>query len=258
MITLQRRLVRLVAAAVAVVGWGGVIVAPTGASAAIVTTPTDLSLGDQYRLAFVTSTTRDATSSEIAVYNAFVTTAANSQMDLADLGATWTVIGSTPTVDARDNTGTKPTLFGGTVGVPIYLLDGITEIADNNADLWDGSAVEFSGIDNYFNIFEDGLPIGSQTIWTGTASTGIALPGFALGSPEMVGVESSATGRTMETNDDWVEATNDDSNTHRRFFAISSQLTVAAVPLPGALILFGSGLACLAVLRRRNRSVRPA
>ncbi len=34
--------------------------------------------------------------------------------------------------------------------------------------------------------------------------------------------------------------------------------TVTAVPLPGALILFGSGLACLAVLRRRNRSVRPA
>ncbi len=65
--TLQRRLVRLVAAAVAVVGWGGVIVAPTGASAAIVTTPVGLCLGDQYRLAFVTSTTRDATSSPLIV-----------------------------------------------------------------------------------------------------------------------------------------------------------------------------------------------
>ncbi len=32
---IQRRLVRVAAAAVAVVGWGGVLVAPTGASAAI-------------------------------------------------------------------------------------------------------------------------------------------------------------------------------------------------------------------------------
>ena len=116
--TLQRRLVRVAAAAVAVVGWGAVIVAPHGASAAIVTTPTDLSFGDQYRLAFVTSTTRDPTSSDIGVYNMFVTTAANTQADLVALGTTWTAIGSTFTTDARDNTGTNPS----STGVPIYRL----------------------------------------------------------------------------------------------------------------------------------------
>ncbi len=238
--TLQRRLVR-VAAAVAVVGWGAVLFAPTGASAAVVTTPVGLSPGDQYRLAFVTSTIRNATSSNIAVYNAFVTAAANSQMELFDLGATWKAIGSTSTVDARDNTGTNPS----STGVPIYLLNGM-RIADTNSDLWDGS------IDNAFNIFEDGSTIGSQTIWTGTGSTGIAFAGFVLGDVS----GSSATGRTIATDGTWVQATNDDSTTGRRVFAISSELTVA--PLPGALILFGSGLACLAVLRRRNRSVRPA
>ena len=239
--TLQRRLVRVAAAAVAVVGWGAVIVAPTGASAAIVTTPTDLSHGDQYRLAFVSTTIRDATSTDIGDYNDHVQAAADAIPALFDLGATWTAIGSTATIDARDNTGTNPS----SAGVPIYLLNGM-RIADTNSDLWDGS------IDNAFNIFEDGSTIGSQTIWTGTGSTGIAFAGFVLGDVS----GSSATGRTIATDGTWVQATNDDSTTGRRVFAISSELTV--VPLPGAFILFGSGLVCLAVLRRRNRSVRPA
>ncbi len=159
--TLQRRLVRVAAAAVAVVGWGAVIVAPTGASAAIITTPLALSPGDQYRLAFVTSTTRDATSSNIADYNAFVTTAANSQTDLLALGATWKAIASTNSVDARDNTATNPT----STGVPIFLLDGTTKIADGNSDLWDGS------IDFPLNIFEDGS-VASGSVWTGSIAIG--------------------------------------------------------------------------------------
>ncbi len=145
---LQHRYALVAAAAVAVIGWGALLVAPTVASAQIVTTPVGLSPGDQYRLGFVTITKRDASSSNIADYNDFVTTAANSEPDLLALGATWTAIGSTSTVDARDNTGTNPT----STGVPIYLLDGISKIADNNADLWDGS------IDNFFNIFVDGSP----------------------------------------------------------------------------------------------------
>ncbi|MDC0935468.1 hypothetical protein OAS39_04205 [Pirellulales bacterium] len=42
------------------------VVAPLAASAAPITVPTDLGVGDKYRLAFVTSTTRDATSIDIA------------------------------------------------------------------------------------------------------------------------------------------------------------------------------------------------
>jgi hypothetical protein len=43
--------------------------------AAIVTVPTGLNPGDQYRLVFVTSGTRDATSTNIADYNTFVANA---------------------------------------------------------------------------------------------------------------------------------------------------------------------------------------
>ena len=51
-------------------------------------------LGDQYRFAFVTSTTRNATSTVIADYNTFVQNAANAS-SLGLSGATWKVIGST-------------------------------------------------------------------------------------------------------------------------------------------------------------------
>ena len=54
--------------------------------AAIITQPTSLNPGDTYRLAFVTSTVRDATSTNIADYNTFVTLAANAVPALASLG----------------------------------------------------------------------------------------------------------------------------------------------------------------------------
>jgi hypothetical protein len=68
-------------------------------------------------------------------FNADVTTAAGLITELAALGATWTCIGSTPTVDARDNSGTNP---NDETGIPIYTTSGL-RIADDNADLWDGS-----------------------------------------------------------------------------------------------------------------------
>ena len=47
--------------------------------AQVTTVPPGLSPGDPYRLAFVTSTTRNALSSSIAVYNTFVTGVADGQ-----------------------------------------------------------------------------------------------------------------------------------------------------------------------------------
>src|SRR5262245_19190294 len=101
----------------------------SSASGIPITAPTGLNPGDLYRLAFVTSTTRSAYSSNIDDYNTFVTNVANTVPELASLGTTWKAIGSTATVDARDNTGTNPVPDG--VGVPIFLLNDTLLAADN-------------------------------------------------------------------------------------------------------------------------------
>ncbi len=54
-----------------------------------ITIPTGLNPGDQYRIAFVTRTIRDVTSSNIADYNAFVTAAADAVTEPA---AAWHVL----------------------------------------------------------------------------------------------------------------------------------------------------------------------
>ena len=94
-----------------------------------------------YRLAFITNGTTDATSTDIADYNAFVTAAAAGVTEVNALGATWKVIGSTAAVSAKVNTGA---LLPADVGysaandVPIYNLDGDL-LSLNNTGLWDGA-----------------------------------------------------------------------------------------------------------------------
>ena len=92
-----------------------------------VTVPTTLSVGDQYRLVFVTSSSHQATSSVISTYNTIVD-------DLGDnaIESDWKVIGSTELVHAYENTGT-PT---GTSGVSIWRLDG-EKVANDYAQFWD-------------------------------------------------------------------------------------------------------------------------
>lgn len=101
--------------------------------AAPISVPTSLPPGQQYRLAFVTAGIRDATSTNIADYDAFVQAEANTEAALSSIS--WQVIGSTATVSARDHTGTAPADYP---GVPIFLLNDV-KLVDDYADLWDGS-----------------------------------------------------------------------------------------------------------------------
>ena len=75
------------------------------AHAAAITLPAGLNPGDPYRIIFVTSTLRDATSSIMADYNTFVTDAANTDAHLAALGTQWFLLGSTVEVNALTNAG---------------------------------------------------------------------------------------------------------------------------------------------------------
>ena len=234
-------------------GWGALalgllLAAAAPAEAAVVTLPPGLAPGAQYRLAFVTSTTRDATATDIAVYDAFVTTAASAVPELVALNTTWRAIGSTTTVDARDHTATNPTTNG--AGVPIFRLDGV-KIADTNADLWDGSLDAVLGID------ERGQPATStnRAVWTGTAPNGVK------GVPISDGDGPLGTGGTFgprlgladTTSSAWIGAgATGGASSLRSLYGLSDPL-VAPVPAPAALPLFASALAGLAALGRRRR-----
>jgi hypothetical protein len=205
------------------------------AAAAPITIPTSLDPGDEYRLAFVTSPKRNGASSLIASYNAFVTDVANTQAALASLGTTWKAIGSTATVDARDNTGTNPVVDG--VGVPIFLLND-TLLADDNSDLWDGDILVPFAID------EAGAVSPLSFVWTGTTSSGVAHP-FPLGSEEPV------IGTTGMTNSNWVDGAKLFSFLERPVYAVSDVLIV--VPEPGTGLLVMTGLLGLAYRQWRQR-----
>lgn len=102
----------------------------SSAQAVVITVPPDLAPGAQYRFVFVTSTTHDGRSSNIAGYNAFVDTLGDTV-----LPSNWTAIASTQAVSARVNTSTS--LFVSS-GFPTYGLDGLRN-ADDYASLWNTS-----------------------------------------------------------------------------------------------------------------------
>ena len=94
--------------------------------------PDGIGPGDSFRLLFVTSATRNASSSDIADYNAHAQSAAGSNESLKSFKGQFRALISTSSVDARDNTATTGT------GVPIHWLGG-EQVADDYADLYDKS-----------------------------------------------------------------------------------------------------------------------
>lgn len=225
---------------------GGIAVSlfVSGAQAAPITVPVGLNPGDTYRLAFVTSTSTTGTSNTIGFYNDFV-----NNLGLAATGINgWTAIASRNHIDARDNTNTN---FTTDIGTAIYLLDGTTKIADNNADLWDGS------LDAALDIDESGTSGVSDRVWTGTGADGIKSPTFGLGGGADGTVLLGTAGQVTQA---WIfsQIDNVDNNPQSmaRLYAISGLLTVAeeptAVSAPASLTIFGLSLIGLAYIRRKR------
>ena len=220
----------------------------------LVIVPTGLNPGDQYRLAFVTTTPSLSYSSDIDDYNDLVTTVANSVSELVALGTTWKVIGSTDAVDARDNTGTNP--FS-SPGVPIYNTAGEL-VALSNSDLWDGSIV------HAIDFYESAGTSGNTVVWTGTRADGTASEGFdvlrpsgALGStslnPIIAPTVFTMTGSAGSINSSWIHSALNSHDQPLDLYGMSGILTV--VPEPSALVLAclaGAGLAVSSLRRRRQ------
>jgi hypothetical protein len=207
--------------------------------------PPGLNPGDQYRIAFVTySEAQDATSSDIAVYDAFVTAEANAAGSLLlPLNTTWQVIGSTLNTDAY-------THIGGNFTVPVYGIDGIL-IANNAADMWDGS-LDSPIMMTQFGVGRSGYAINSGTTATGGASV----------APLGGGIDGWYDAKTLGlagTIFAWISGGGLEGKSGKRpFYGISGILTVGggsvSVPEPASsLSLVILGLASLCVFRRSKR-----
>jgi len=178
-------------------------------------------VGDQYRLVFVTSGTRDATSQDIGAYNDFVTVAATNVAALNALGTTWKVIGSAGNrgsgvyTNADVNTLTRTT----DTNAPIYRLDGVL-VATNNADLWDGA------ISNGISITETGGIAGADSswyVWTGATTSGGRASDWFLGD---TGGGNVYYGIPTASNSTWVSNLGENKTIAHRFYAMSGILTV--------------------------------
>ena len=98
--------------------------------------PTGLGAGDKFRLLFLSSTNTNATSFDIADYNAFIQgRAAAGHTDIRTYSTGFRAVGCTADSDATANTGTTGT------GEVIYWLGG-NKAADNYGDFYDGSWAE--------------------------------------------------------------------------------------------------------------------
>ncbi len=123
---------------------------------------------DRFRLMFVTEGKTQATSTDIGTYNSFVQGEAAKSTALSGFSDRFTAIGSTDTVDARDNTFTNPN-NGNHASVPIYWVNG-DKVADNNGDFYDGSWDSVEGRNQHGSA--GGSALAART-WTGSLNSGI-------------------------------------------------------------------------------------
>ena len=130
--------------------------------------PSGLRSGDRFRLIFLSSTERNAESTNIADYNKFVQDlAAAGHADIRAHSAGFRAVACTEAVDARDNTGTNG------IGLGIHWLGGAKAV-DNYVDFYDGSWDEEVTVRD-----ESGaavtIPVTTSqyAAWTGCAHDGI-------------------------------------------------------------------------------------
>ena len=210
------------------------------ASAGTISTPSGLNPGDQFRTVFVTSTTTNATSSDLLSYDSFVSNDANGATYNGTL-VTWKAIVSSATTNASDHIGLQSSST-----VPLYLVDGTLVSAGN---LW--SQTLLSSIDTDLNGAQYNTAMMPTQVWTGTNANGQSLGGISS-----MGGTGTVYGSTVESDLRWTMSSSADPQTTRRLYGISDVLTVVSpVPEPSTAMLAGlGGLAALAYSFNRKRN----
>ncbi|MDE0134859.1 MAG: fibronectin type III domain-containing protein, partial [Acidimicrobiaceae bacterium] len=131
--------------------------------------PLGLGAGETFRLMFMTEDHRDATATDIAVYDSHVQDEAREGHGAIRRYADgFRVVGSTAAVDARDHTGTNPDDAGHT-DAEVWWLNG-ERIAANHAGFWSDTWENWAMADRRF---ASGRPSTSNDWpWTGTRTDG--------------------------------------------------------------------------------------
>ena len=181
--------------------------------------PEGTAVGEGFRLLFVTSNRRTAQSSDIAKYNAFVQDAAASgHADIQDYSSLFRALGSTASIDARDNTATNPDKDG--PGEEIWWLNG-PKAADDYADFYDDSWDHRDPARNQNGAVHD-FPTGVLgPVWTGSRSNGQGKSGSRLGD-NLVATGSPGHGRGSEIDSNGVST----HNGAKRLYGLSLGLRV--------------------------------
>jgi len=203
-------------------------------------TPAGLNPGDEFRFVFVTANARTAESSDIASYNTFV----NDDAGGATYDGTtvlWKAIGSTATVNARDNVG------GYGTHVPVYLVTG-TRVANELTTEADGFGLWSGTLLNQISVSIEGTDVGEDAVWTGSNVDGTASTLHYLGANL-----GSVFGRTTRITEFWIAYQSDDITESHRVYALSETLTVSAVPEPSTSCMALAGLACGGYLVKQRR-----
>jgi len=222
--------------------------------------PAGLVDGNVFHLAFVTSGVQQAKDrgGVLSAYDTLVQGYADGASSLVkDAGLTWKVIGSVNAVtagnyglsadvaqeDARDHA-----LVSGAV----YLLNG-TKIADDNADMWDGS------LDANPNIDETGATPGNTNVFTGTQANGTVSAGAVTWGPgEGLGPQDDRVrvGVFDQSNYLWLDYNSVNGDNAYHFYALSEKITVGVdpIPEPGTMGLLMLGLVGLLCRRGTHRS----
>ena len=194
--------------------------------------PSGLSVGDSFRLLFLSSTTRNASSSSIGTYNTFVQNrAAAGHSGLANYASQFKVVGSTADTDARDNTETTGT------GVPIYWVNG-NKLADGYSDFYDGSW------DDETNIKDESGENRSSPLLIFTGSGNDGTESFVASSSRAFGMNNVRMGQldapgtvNSPLSGDFVATKNE----NYPFYGLSPVFTIAT-PVPDTWSLKPSGL----------------
>ena len=202
------------------------------ASAGQIATPTGLNPGDQFRIVFLSSTTTQATSSDLSTYDNIVSSNANGYT-YGGNSPIWKAIVSNSTTNARDHIGLLSTSL-----IPLYTVDG-TKVSTGN--LWSGSLL------NQINLSINGST-QNVSVWTGSDEQGALSYNIPNGE-----YHRGYSGSTAFT---WISWNDKEQSNSYNLYGLSDVLSVpAAVPEPSTVMLLGlGGLAALGYSFKRKRS----